>query len=283
MAEGAPAVQSLAAVPPDADRLFPIGGRSMRINSTTRLTRLLAGALLACAPALADSAFVVQARVKQNGALLTGTADVRATLFDAETGGNLLAGPVRLDEVVVNQGLMNLRLDFGATFAGPCFLEIELRAPHDPTDTAPLTRLNGRIEITPSPKALTADGLSVPAVLSGAEPIAPMLTVENTAGGPGAVAALLRGAVRILGRLTVGTADQFSVDPNSGDVLSAGNIAATGGLAGSVLDIVGSASIGLNADVGGNANVAGTVDVGSSVNVGVDVNAGGNLNAFDLN
>ncbi len=107
-------------------------------------------------PTTLGTGFTYQGQLKQNGVPVNDTADVRVTVRDRAVGGFLLGiGEHNVD--VVN-GQFLVELDFGFTvFDGDSrWLEVAVRVPHDPTNTAPFTTLQPRQSITPVPYAITA-------------------------------------------------------------------------------------------------------------------------------
>ena len=95
------------------------------------------------------TAFTYHGKLQAEGVPASGAYNLRFTLFDAVTGGNIVAGPLELNPVDVANGLFTVRLDFGANvFAGPGrWLRIEVRPPGG----AVFTTLVPRQEITSSP------------------------------------------------------------------------------------------------------------------------------------
>lgn len=78
------------------------------------------------------TAFNYQGRLTQGVQSFTGTADLTFTLFDAESGGSVVAGPLTLKGVQVQAGLFNAIVDFGVPSTGggsPRWLEISATAP----------------------------------------------------------------------------------------------------------------------------------------------------------
>lgn len=113
-----------------------------------------------------SEAFVYQGQLRSQGVPLNETVDMRFTLFDAETESSPVAGAVVFDgillpPVTITNGLFSVELDFGpgALLLGH-WLEIEVRSPHDPTDTTSYTTLSPRQRIAPAPFALSVPGLA---------------------------------------------------------------------------------------------------------------------------
>jgi hypothetical protein len=127
-----------------------------KISPILSFTLLLA-ALAGAQTPLGDS-FTYQGRLVLGGSPVDGTADLRVTLWNSPTGGATVGQEVQLDAVVVADGIFTVELDFGGSvFAGDTrWLEIRVRAPHDPDDVEPFTTLTPRQEITAVPYALHA-------------------------------------------------------------------------------------------------------------------------------
>jgi hypothetical protein len=101
------------------------------------------------------TAWTYQGQLKQDGVPLNDTADIEFALYDADLGGALVAGPISASDIAVVNGLFTVELDFGLVFADTAlFLEVAVRAPHDPADLSPFTVLDPRQPITPAPVAL---------------------------------------------------------------------------------------------------------------------------------
>ncbi len=125
-------------------------------------------ALVAVAPALGGgtplgTAFTYQGQLKQNGAPVNERVDFRFTLRPEVDGGPAVGSEIPLDDVEVVNGLFTVELDFGAgAFNGEArWLEVSVRAPHDPTDTGLFVQLEPRTPITPAPYALQTRGIFV--------------------------------------------------------------------------------------------------------------------------
>ncbi len=102
------------------------------------------------------TAFTYQGELRQQGAVVTSTADMRFRLFDAATGGNQIGPELQLLSGTVSKGHFTVELDFGATAFGPNarWLEVVLRTPAGPGTS--YTTLTPRQRITPAPVALYA-------------------------------------------------------------------------------------------------------------------------------
>jgi hypothetical protein len=110
--------------------------------------------ILAATP-LGDG-FTYQGRLLDAGvAPLSAQYDLRFTLFDESTGGNQVAGPVSVENVVVTNGLFTVPIDFGpGVFNGDNrFMAIAIRPGASGGTFTPLTT---RQQITPTPYALYA-------------------------------------------------------------------------------------------------------------------------------
>jgi hypothetical protein len=64
------------------------------------------------------TAFTYQGRLADTGSPANGVYDFQFTIFDALSGGNLVAGPITNRSVTVTDGLFTVNLDFG-TLAFP--------------------------------------------------------------------------------------------------------------------------------------------------------------------
>ena len=121
------------------------------------------------------TAFTYQGRLNSSGSPVTGTYDLRFNLYDASTGGLLLAGPITNASLAISGGLFTVNLDFGsAVFNGPDrWLEVAVRTNNAATA---FVALAPRSRLTPAPYAITAANLAgVPG------PNLAQLTVPNTA------------------------------------------------------------------------------------------------------
>jgi len=105
----------------------------------------------------AGSAFTYQGRLTSSNVAATGNFDFQFVLFDAASGTNAL-GTNTLTAVSVVSGLYSVALDFGTTpFDGSArFIELSVRTNSNPS----WTTLSPRQQLTPSPYALRALGLT---------------------------------------------------------------------------------------------------------------------------
>ena len=120
----------------------------------------------------AGSAFTYQGRLQDAGGPITGQVDMRFTLKNDELTGITVISSAIFDgqpgngpPVDVTDGVFTSALDFGVeVFDGTAlWLEIEVRRPHDPTDTALYTTLSPRQAMMPVPCALQTRGIFVDA------------------------------------------------------------------------------------------------------------------------
>jgi len=116
------------------------------------------------------TAFTYQGQLKQAGVPLDGTADFEFSLWDdpgsgaPPVGGVQVGLPEGASNVSVVGGQFTVDLDFGPdAFNGQDarWLEIAVRSPHDPGDTAPFTTLSPRQPLAPTPLALQTRGITV--------------------------------------------------------------------------------------------------------------------------
>ena len=95
--------------------------------------KLVAICHLLCAICFSTSAqgtaFSYQGRLNDSGSPATGIYDVRFTIYDAVTNGNLVAGPLTNSATAVTNGLFVVPLDFGSgVFTGAArWLEVDVR------------------------------------------------------------------------------------------------------------------------------------------------------------
>ena len=107
------------------------------------------------------TAFTYQGRLNSGGSPAGGTYNLTFSLFNTNTSGVSIAGPVTNNAVSVTNGLFTVLVDFGpAVFTGATnWLEIAVET----NGATPFTTLVPRQQITPTPYAIlagTASGLS---------------------------------------------------------------------------------------------------------------------------
>lgn len=134
----------------------------------SRGLQVLTGAivLLGVATALAQTplgtAFNYQGSLSDGGEPVSGTADFRFTLWDADSGGSDF-GTVQVDNVTVTDGLFTVTLDFGVepwVDNEVRWLAIEVRSP---SGSGSFTPLSPRQELTPTAFSLATRGVTVDA------------------------------------------------------------------------------------------------------------------------
>jgi hypothetical protein len=112
--------------------------------------------------------FTYQGRLDDAGAPANGRFDLRFAIYDAASGGSLLAGPLTNAATGVSNGLFTVALDFGpGVFTGPArWLDIAVRT----NGGGAFTALSPRQELRPTPYALyslTAGGVTNGSVTAG--------------------------------------------------------------------------------------------------------------------
>ncbi|RMD83290.1 MAG: hypothetical protein D6815_06990 [Candidatus Dadabacteria bacterium] len=115
-----------------------------------------------CASRL-GTGFTYQGQLTENGLPTNGTVDLAFSLWTTAKSGDPVGSTVVIEDVPVVNGLFSVGLDFGAdALSGSArFLEVAVRHPHDPTDTAPFTTLSPRQALTGTPYAVQTRGLFV--------------------------------------------------------------------------------------------------------------------------
>ena len=104
------------------------------------------------------TAFNYEGRLDDAGGPVTGPYDMRFTVYDAGTGGSIVAGPATDNSVSVDNGLFTVTLDFGdGIFTGAArWLEIAVK----PSGAGSFTTLTPRQALLPTPYAITAENLT---------------------------------------------------------------------------------------------------------------------------
>lgn len=124
---------------------------------------VLAPIAFSSAIAQTGSTITYQGSLDAQGAPATGTYDFEFELFDAELGGAPVAAPVTADGVLVDGGLFDVDLDFGAGIFGSSALWLEIRVRED-GDPAGFERLVPRQPVRAAPAALHASSVSANSV-----------------------------------------------------------------------------------------------------------------------
>jgi hypothetical protein len=107
--------------------------------------------------------FTYQGQLSMNGDPLTGTADFLFTLWNTDQGGDAVAGPVPVDGVEVENGLILMPVDLDVapwTSDTATWLEIQVRSPSGAGD---FVTLQPRQRVTPVPASLSTRGIAVDA------------------------------------------------------------------------------------------------------------------------
>jgi formylglycine-generating enzyme len=111
------------------------------------------------------TAFTYQGELQNNGSPVSGTYNLTFSLFNTNTSGAAIAGPVTNNGVIVSNGLFMVLIDFGfSAFTGATdWLEIGVET----NGVNTFTTLTPRQEITPTPYAITAGTATSPAIPLG--------------------------------------------------------------------------------------------------------------------
>ena len=110
-----------------------------------------------------SSSFTYQGQLRVDGLPHQGSADLQFSFFVEEAGGTPIAAPLIRSNVTMVHGMFQVTLDAGATiFAdGVVWLEVAVRAPHDPTGSLPFAMLSPRQPMTAAPRSLQTRGVFV--------------------------------------------------------------------------------------------------------------------------
>ncbi|HNT26429.1 MAG TPA: hypothetical protein PKM21_18830 [Anaerolineales bacterium] len=103
--------------------------------------------------AVVGTAFTYQGYLTDAGKEADGSYDLRFRLYDASGAGTQVGATVTLENFVVNDGLFNVKLNFGVSAfgGGARWLQIDVRPG---ASTGTFTALSPRQELTPAPYAL---------------------------------------------------------------------------------------------------------------------------------
>ncbi len=188
---------------------------------------LLAALSLVCSWVLGanaqGTAFTYQGRLLVNGNPTNGTYDLRFTLYDAATGGNLAAGPLTNAATAVSSGMFTVTLDFGGGAAFPGanrWLEIGVRTNGS---TAAYSTLSPRQALTPTPYAILAANVADASVTAA--------KLSSGAGSSGQVLKMSGGALA------------WGADLNSGGTVT--SVGTSSGLLGGPITTAGTLSLDL--------------------------------------
>jgi hypothetical protein len=103
-----------------------------------------------------NAGFTYQGRLTNTGTPYTGNGDIAATIYDAATGGNVVANTFAVLNVTFTQGLFNVRIPAAASTFDPGadrWLEIAVRTP---AGAGSYNVLSPRQRITSAPTAISA-------------------------------------------------------------------------------------------------------------------------------
>jgi hypothetical protein len=146
---------------------------------------LLALALLAVTNRLhaQGTAFTYQGQLQNNGSPASGTYNLTFSLFNVNSGGAAVAGPVTTNNVIITNGLFTVLIDFGpGVFTGTNYwLEIGVET----NGAGSFSTLTPRQPLTPAPYAIYAESVTasgISGLLTNAQLAHSAVTVDA---GPG--------------------------------------------------------------------------------------------------
>ena len=101
------------------------------------------------------AAFTYQGQLQNNGSPASGTYNLTFSLYNASSGGSVVAGPLTISGVIVSNGLFTVQIDFGAgVFTGQTnYLEIGVET----NGGGSFTTLSPRQQLTPTPYAIFSE------------------------------------------------------------------------------------------------------------------------------
>ncbi len=114
------------------------------------------------AASASESRFTYQGVLNMNGVPLTGTADFQLSLYFSPVGGSQFGSTVDADDVIVENGLFEIEVDFGPTafLTAPRFIEVAVRAP---AGGGAYTTLTPRQAVNATPFSSSTRGITVTA------------------------------------------------------------------------------------------------------------------------
>ncbi|MFN0012016.1 MAG: hypothetical protein ACKVS8_10275 [Phycisphaerales bacterium] len=170
------------------------------------LVAVAAGGLVAPrAHAQVGTNFTYQGELQDGGVSYTGSADLRLRLFQDATSPAFLSGFIVRSNVACIDGRFTTDLDFGFyLLVAGAHLQIEVRTPHDPTDSLPYTLLSPRQPLTPTPQAQLAE-LARTADFAFSANTASNATNASSANNANALAGLSSSFYRNASNLNAGT------------------------------------------------------------------------------
>jgi trimeric autotransporter adhesin len=109
------------------------------------------------------TAFTYQGQLQNNGSLASGTYNLQFSLYTANSGGSLVAGPVTNNSVLITNGLFTVTMDFGSSVwnGATNWLQIGVET----NGVSGFTPLTPRQQLTPAPYAIYAEGADAAGLL----------------------------------------------------------------------------------------------------------------------
>ncbi|MFN0010965.1 MAG: hypothetical protein ACKVS8_04890 [Phycisphaerales bacterium] len=130
-----------------------------RFVATMFLPLALAAAVLLPPQAHAQigTIFTYQGELIDGGVPYSGACDLRVSLWNAAAAGSQVGSALTFSNITTDAlGRFTIQPDFGLAVPANSHLEIEVRTPHDPTDSLPYITLSPRQPVHAAPLARTA-------------------------------------------------------------------------------------------------------------------------------
>lgn len=139
----------------------------MRRSALAAALMMAVTATIAMGQTNPPTAVTYQGELRQSGSLYSGSADFRIALLNGPAG-SVIHGPITRLNVAVAEGRFTLSgLEFGTNFeSADKWYQVEVRVPHDPTDTAAYVTMTPAVPVAAAPRAVFAERTNWSNILS---------------------------------------------------------------------------------------------------------------------